>query len=507
MASNASAASFKTLSSSLDAVAQSLLSQHTQIPSKQYNSLCTALVHVRLATSTLLDWNSASQSPKTSAAANLVMQAHCSSITSYAAFAQASLAWMHNITPDPSMHHKTQATKPLFDIMFTPMVVVTFLPSSWPTARYLHRNPQLYNTLSALAAYFLSRKRKANSAMDVTITAHHVMTPALLLVQTTSMCLRPVFDSVDCNLLASLPRGFINNICCLACEQLGQFLSSQDALLARRGHWVELSNLLFQIIHGVEQASGTADHQRCCNVLLGQGTLEASRMVKCAYCCVALCGERGTSRAGSDLVKLMSWCGSLSRIHEPIEELYTQSSAQTKHTSGRENHRGHNQLAAHHLASSSRSRCNIDVGITEPLYTPRVKVTDAQLTAALSQQSRHTPSSLNENNQLINIVWLSANVGRARSSNPLNDSGNADAALGIADHCSFHVLLWMREDKRRQEEQVHRQLGQENRRGSLQFPVGLHASTVRETKLGIVDLRGLINCSSTNWTEKELPGG
>lgn len=504
MAANKSVICLQTLSRSLDTVTQSLSGHKTQMLLHLCTNVSTALVASQVSTSTLLDWQSATQGVRESLAAKVVMQAHCHSISSYTAFVQAALAWMHVIAPDPDSHHTSEATKPVFDILFTPMAMFTNLPSTWPTCRYLLRNPQLYNALNALAAYFLSRKRKINPARGVTVTPLHVMTSALRLLRATAVCLKPVSSTVDHTVLAALPSGFTNNIFCLACEELGVYMKDQESVVARRGHWTELSLLLSLVMTCVEEAKeaiSTGYHQQLCKSLLGPGALEAGRMIKIAYCSAALQNENGASRAASDVNNLLSWCGGLSFLHRSPEQSFeSQTTTHPKHASGHDGTRGCNNHSAGSLASGSSSRHP-----TDPLI-PRVKVTDVQLMAALRQQSSHTPATLVENTKLMYFLWMCTGVVRGRSEDPFNQSGNAQFSMGTAHHCTFNVLLWMREQQVRQAEQSHRQLGKGSRHDSTHIPSCSSVSIPMETKLGIFDLRCLMTCSSTAWQRHTDPG-
>lgn len=144
---------------------------------------------------------------------------------------------MHIIAPDPDSHDQHQATQDLFVLLFVPLLSISRLPSSWPTGHYLLRNPPLYSAFNALAAYLLRRKPskgRPKPSLGVAVSAADVMTPSFILLHTTLQCLQPLSTAVDVAVLAALPPGFLNRLCCLACEELGLYLSNQDYLYAMR---------------------------------------------------------------------------------------------------------------------------------------------------------------------------------------------------------------------------------------------------------------------------------
>lgn len=472
MAMHQSTHCLKVLSSNLNAVTQLLLEKTTQIPPDLYNRISSALAAVVVSASAQPSRVSAPSGIKASLAAKLIMQELDNTVTSYATFVPAALAWMHNTTPDHDSHSTSPATQGLFAALFSPMLLFIALPTSWQAGRCMQQNLQLHGSLNNLACYFLSCKLgewRTHPSIGVAQASHHVMTPALLLVRTTALCLKPLSNNIDRIGLAALPSGFINNIFCLACEELSMYLSHKNHkhMLARSGHLTEIASILGLVVNCVDEARGTTDHQQLCNLLLGQGALEAAKWVKLAYCSEHFKNEHGTSRAASDLNDVMSWCGGLFPSSR-----YGQAEGQLR-------------------AQNSSSGSSLDASFC----APRSKVTDAQLIAAVRDQSCHTPSSLCENSELLTFLWFSSGAKRSKSDDPYNETGNAEVSLGISHHCTLQVLLWMRQVKCTHINEQRRQQGQANPHTLVQH--------TKETKLGISQLRRLMDCSSIGWLMKE----
>lgn len=510
MAAQQSLASLRELSRTFDAVSQSLISRSSQKLHQFHDNLHTALVAVHHTTSALSDWPHPSSSVKASLTAKLVMQAHCDSITSYSAFVQAVLAFEHTITPDPGLHKRAYSARSVSALLTIPMTIFTDLPSSWPTSRYLLCNPPLYAALNALAAYFLTRKLKTDPAIGMAVSAQHVVTPALLLLHTTSVCLNPLHSLFDSAVLAALPSGFINRIFCVACEELGPYLSDKMALLATDSHWMELSNLLSLVVYCVHKANGTASFARLCNLLLGPGTLEAGRMLKLAYCSEALQADEKMSHASKDLQLLLVWCGSqfLLANNESAErflQVLDASSAAGSHTQNFlrcMSNSGTRSLFANTAGSSGSGE-----QLTANQVAPRVKVTDEHLTFVLCAQSRSDPSTMVENTRLIHLMWMHSIAEQSFGSMQLPMKlHSAGELLGIANHCTHQVLLWLRDQQRTKTEARSCQPELEVTQGSAQAANPLSMSSTRGTKLGILELRSLMVCSSKEGKMKEKPG-
>lgn len=519
MAAEACVAGYKTLIDKLERGTESLLGERKQMLPSQYYSIMKAIVALSNPTALLPDWHLVEHDTEAEAAARSVMKEHCTCIRSCATFVQTVLALMHSIAPDPDSHSILQATQDLFSIVFIPMSIVTELPASWPTGGYLLRNPLLYSALSALTAYCLSQKPSGQAgypSWGTSIKEQCVWNPALLLLHTTVTCLQPPSHIIDYDTIAALPPGLTNNLCCLACEELGLYLCNQESLLASRSEWAYLSMLLSMVTHCVQHAHCAAESWRRCTALLGPGVLEASKMVLIVHCSTAFQGlpEGERCRAGLVMEDLHYWCGSLAFTNDPAEQsMNPMFAAQGKDTAHawlafRANRgRACNRLAANLLASSSSNSSSGGIVVAaSSTMAPRVtKVTDAQLTAALRRQSRRHPSTLVENSRLIGFVWVCAAVVQGQSAYPFQAQGGTQDVLGIAHHCSCQVLLWMRGQQRRKAEQRNHHLVNRHQ------PLGVagDSSSVTsegETKLGICELRYLIVCTSKDWPVKAKPG-
>lgn len=503
-------ASFKKLITSLDEGTKVLQSKGQRMLSTHCSSIMTAVGAIYGSTAVLPEWHMTTQTATATAAAEAVMGQNIESIKSCSVFVPALIASMLSIVPDPKCHHKNRATKEMFQLLFLPMLTFKQLPLSWPTQQYLHHNTQLYNTLNSLAVYLLSRKPSSGTAHVVLNIAVNIMTHVSLLLHTTVKCLRPISDTVDCSVLAALPPGFTNNLCCLACEEFGCFLLDQDTMSAKL-LWAELSSLLSLVVICVLQAKDAADHQHLCKVLLGPGALEASKMLKLVYSRAEFQGESGVFRAGSDLKHLLAWCGGVSGLKEmqglAYEHLHHQNqdsdftltsgyasngTTSYKKNSSRESQR---TAASASLGSSGSSSLN------EQAAAPRVTVIDAHLNYALCSQSRRDPSSMVTNTKLMFLILACATCG------PLKSIAQHPAdAIAVARHCSFQVVLWMRDQQSRQVKKLHLQLGQAGPQEEPQSVGGLTEVAVEGTKLGLPDLGVLMGASAAGWSVQNKKG-
>lgn len=322
--------------------------------------------------------------------------------------------------------------------------------------------------------------------MGVPLSAQFVVTPALRLLKTTYLCLKPISGIVDQCVMAALPSGFTDKVLCLACEELGMHMSTQDALLARREHWQDLINLLSLVVSGVLQMSGTANHKPLCKALLGHGALEAGRMSVLAYCSEALQIADGATLACANLQRLMRCYRSLSFNHLQADQSSEAQHAPAEHASADNTNRACNHLAAHQLAGSSSS---VTSGYDESPVAPRVKVTDVQLIAALRKHSWRNRSSMVENTKTMYYILMAEDIVREQSNKLLNQADKAEASLGIAHHCSIQVLHRMRAEKQ-----------------TMDIAGCSDLSTARDTELGILHLQKLMESSSTRWPLWERPG-
>lgn len=510
-------ARFKTFIVSLDTGTALLQSKEQQILAKHRDAVMTALASLHCSTAVLPAWGLATQGATDTAAAKSVMEQHIQCIKACCAFMQALIARMYRIAPDPNTHNQVPATQELLMMLFLPMTTFDELPSSWPTAHYLLCNPQLYNTLDMISIYLLSLKpslRRAAPPPGVALKAKYMMTSGLLLLHKTVMCLKPASNIVHSKVLAALPRGFTNNVCCLACEDLGIYLSDQEALKSRPVFWEEISVLLSLIMDCMRQAHDAADHQSLCKVLLGPGLLEAGRMLKFVYCSAAFQCEPGTNRMGSDLKDLMAWCGSVFLLTDTpgLADEYLQHLGQgfdkttftSKCGSSSANSRGSNSNVSKKNDFHTATSACLGNNTTARIFTPRIKVTDAHLKFVLSAESRSNPSYMVENTGLMFLIWSCAKCDL--SNNLAHNSVGARDALCVAHHCSFQVLRWMREQHSRRLAEPHFQLGMERQHDNLSNVDCLNVSTVQGTKLGISELRMLMGCSTTDWPDAQKAG-
>lgn len=102
-------------------------------------------------TDTLPEWSAASRGAKALAVANTLFEAHFSLIGSHAAFVQAAVTWLDNMSPLPSLSSASIEAEILYRALFDTLLVHQALPISWPTKRYMLKNPQLYSALNTLA--------------------------------------------------------------------------------------------------------------------------------------------------------------------------------------------------------------------------------------------------------------------------------------------------------------------------------------------------------------------
>lgn len=265
MSVKALAASFKQLTSTLDASTAWLLGRNQQVPHLPFHSICKAVTAIYSLAPTLPEWNSATQSRAALMLANSVIEDQSCSIRAYSMFVQAAVAKLHSVNPDPDSHHTHKETQPLFNVLHLPLVSFTHLPPSWPTGHYPLRNPQLYTALNTLVAYFLSRKQNTVTGKHlpgVRSTVEDIATLPLQLLHIALESLKSLSGSTDCGVMAALPHGLTNNLCCLACEGLGPYVWNQETLSAQSFYWEEVLSLLNLTTETIQHARSDADHKK-----------------------------------------------------------------------------------------------------------------------------------------------------------------------------------------------------------------------------------------------------